>query len=60
MSTIIKKDPSVRFYIGKAIAYRTAARYFVPGETGYGLFRSLMRDNAKTAITFAKITKGRV
>lgn len=56
----MKTDPYCQYYIGKATAYRIAASLFTANQSGYAMFRGLMRDNAKTAITLAKITKGAV
>lgn len=58
MKALMKSDPYCQYYIGKATAYRIAASLFTANQSGYAMFRGLMRDNAKTAITLAKITKG--
>ena len=58
MKAILKSNPWCRHYLGKAEAYRIASMYFTADQSGYGLFRAFMRDNAKTAIAYARMRKG--
>ena len=60
MKAILRSNPWCQLYLGKALAYRIASTYFTPDQSGYGLFRSFMRDNAKYAVMFARMQKGRV
>jgi hypothetical protein len=58
MKAILNSDPLCQWYLGKATAYRVAATFFFATEDGRKLFRGMMRDNAKSAIAYARRQKG--
>ena len=60
MRALMKSDPWCQHYLGKALAYRVAASFFTADQAGYAMFRGFMRDNAKSAIRWARISKGGV
>ena len=60
MRALMKSDPWCQYYLGKALAYRVAASFFTADQAGYAMFRGFMRDNAKSAIRWARISKGAV
>jgi hypothetical protein len=60
MKAVINKNPFLSYFLGKAIAYRIASMRYNPGDSGYALFRDMMRDNAKTMVRHGRILKGAV
>jgi hypothetical protein len=58
MKAFINKDPFLSYFLGKAIAYRVASMHFNPGDSSRAIFRNMMRDNAKTMISFGRSMKG--